>query len=130
MKQLSETIRIQPLTWIVSLVVLVALCFSIGEGLRLTPFPVSTITTGEASDGQFSVKASREVAPYKYGPVDVPPQNQKRNKRHTVDFVCAPCGVVRSLPTCRYGSGDRPAAPVLSALFVSRLSGRDPPSTV
>jgi len=115
------------MTWIVSLVVLVALCFSIGEGLRLTPFPVSMVTIGEASDRQFAVKASREVAPYKYGPVDVPPQNQKRNKRHTVEFVCAPSGVVRKLPTCMYGSCDRPAAPLVTALFVSRLAGRDPP---
>lgn len=116
--------------WIISLVVLVALCFSIGEGLRLTPFPVSTLTIGERSDGQFSARASREVAPYKYGPVDVPPPNQKRNKRHIVEFVCAPAGVVRKLPGCMYGSCDRQAAPLVSALFVSRLSGRDPPSTV
>ena len=117
------------MTWIVSVVVLVALCFSIGEGLRLTPFPVATLTIDETSDRQFSAQASPEVALYKYGPLDIPPQNQKRNKRSIVDFVCPPSGIVRKLPTCLDGSCDQPAEPVLSALFVSRLSGRDPPSS-
>ena len=115
------------MTSIVSLVVLVALCFSIGEGLRLTPFPVSTLTINEATDRQFSAKASQEVALYKYGPLDVPPQNQKRNKRHSVEFVCAPSGIVRKLPTCAYSSCDQQPLHVGSALFVSRLAGRDPP---
>ena len=102
--KLAETTRTQLATSIVALVVLVALCFSIGEGLRLTPFPVSTLTIEEDSDRQSSAKASQEVALYKYGPLDVPPQNQKRNKRHIVEFVCAPSGIVRKLPTCIYGS--------------------------
>jgi len=127
MKKLSETTRIELITWIVSLVVLVALCFSIGEGLRLTPFPVSTLTIDEASDRQFSAKASQEVALYKYGPLDVPPQNQKRNKRHIVEFVSPPSGIVRKLPTCVYGSCNQQPLHVGSALFVSRLAGRDPP---
>lgn len=115
------------MTGTVSLVVLVALCFSIGEGLRLTPFPVSPLTVDGASDRQFSAKASQEVAVHKYGPLDVPPQNQTRNKRHIVEFVCAPSGIVRRLPTCIYGSCDQQPLHVGSALFVSRLAGRDPP---
>ncbi|MGQ0763360.1 MAG: hypothetical protein ACT4OT_15295 [Acidobacteriota bacterium] len=115
------------MTSIVSLAVLVALCFSIGEGLRLTPFPVSTLTIHEASDRQFSAKASQEFALYKYGPLDVPPQNQKRNKRHIVEFGCTPSGIVRKLPTCIYGSCDQLPLPVGSFLIVSRLVGRDPP---
>lgn len=125
--KLSETTKIQPVTWIVSLAVLVALCFSIGEGLRLTPFPVSTLTIDEASDRQFAVKASQEVSLYKYGPLDVPPPNQKRNKRHIVEFVCPPSGVVRKLPPCIYGSCEQQPPHVASALFISRLAGRDPP---
>jgi hypothetical protein len=120
--------RTQLVTWIVSLVVLVALCFSIGEGLRLTPFPGAALTIDEASDRQFSAKASPEVALYKYGPLDVPRQNQKRNKRHIVDFVSPPSGIVRKLPGCVYGPDDQQSSHVGSALFVSRLSGRDPPS--
>lgn len=118
------------MTWIVSLVILVALCFSIGEGLRLTPFPVSALTIKEASDRQFALKASQQVSVYKYGPLDVPPQNQKRNKRNIAEFMCPPCAIVRKPPTCLYGSCDQRAPHVDSAWFVSRLAGRDPPSSI
>lgn len=127
MTKLSEATRIRLATWIVSLVVLVALCFSIGEGLRLTPFPVSTLAIDEAADRQFSAEASQKVALYKYGPLDVPPQNQKRTKRHIAEFVNAPSGIVRKLPPCIYSSCDQQPPHVGSALFVSRLAGRDPP---
>lgn len=124
----SRCVRTRLLSTLVPLLVLVALCFSIGEGLRLTPFPVSTLTIDQESDRQFAVKASQEISLYKYGPLDVPTQTQKRNKRHTVEFVCPPSGIIRKLPTRVNNGCDLQGSHVVSARFVTRLAGRDPPS--
>ena len=59
--------------------VLGSLCFSVGEGLRLRPFPVST-NLADTQTSEFTNKIAQ------YGPLDVPAQSQKRNKRQTVDF--------------------------------------------
>ena len=66
-------------------VIIGSLCFSVGEGLRLTPFPQLSQTqeTGAATDLSSSTRSSL----YKYGPLDVPTQTQKRNKRSTVDLA-------------------------------------------
>lgn len=111
-----------------SLVVLVALCFSIGEGLRLTPFPVSALTTDNTSDPRLGARSSEEVSLHKYGPLDVPTQNQKRNKRPVVDFVCPPIGVAHELPAYVSSSTDGGPVRVVSLLFASRPAGRAPPS--
>jgi hypothetical protein len=65
-------------------VIVGSLCFSVGEGLRLTPFPVAALsqiddssTLINADDATFSLA--------KYGPLDVPAQ--KRGKRSSADLV-------------------------------------------
>src|SRR5687768_17804468 len=65
---------------IVSLSVVACLCFSIGEGLRLTPFPVSVVSEIEAFDD-----TSNSL--HRYGPLDVPARAQSRNKRQVVDYA-------------------------------------------
>src|SRR5688572_9805589 len=66
----------------VSLSVVACLCFSIGEGLRLTPFPVSMVSEIEAFD-------DTNDSLHQYGPLDVPARAQSRSKRHVVDFAFA-----------------------------------------
>jgi len=108
---------------VLSAIILGALCFSVGEGLRLTPFPVSALAQTEAPH----LSANIEILVSQYGPLDIPAQNQKRSKRQVLDLA----GPV--------ASANRYAAPELTALldcestnFVSVLSvtrpaGRAPP---
>jgi hypothetical protein len=128
MKKFSRPMRTPLVTAIATLVVLVALCFSIGEGLRLTPFPVFGLTTDITSDPQLGANGSQELSLYKYGPLDVPTQKQKRNKRPVVDFVCPPTDIARDLPTYLSRSTDHGPVRVVSSLFRSRAAGRAPPS--
>ncbi len=75
---------------VILIVVIASLCFSVGEGLRLTPFPLSAPTRVEATNVSFDANASHETSLYKNGPLDVPTQTQKRSKRQAVDFACPP----------------------------------------
>jgi hypothetical protein len=65
---------------IVSLSIVACLCFSIGEGLRLTPFPVSVVSEIEAFD-------DTNNSLRRYGPLDVPARAQSRSKRQVVDYA-------------------------------------------
>lgn len=109
------------------IVVITSLCFSVGEGLRLTPFPVSTLIRVEEPSIILDAGASHETSLYKYGPLDVPTQTQKRSKRQAVDFACPPSEGVRELLTYQCPSCDRESVHVVSILFVSRPAGRAPP---
>ena len=71
--------------------VIASLCFSVGEGLRLRPFPVSDSTTNT----QLSVNASPALT--RYGPVDLPTRAQNRGKRQTVEFGSLPAQDYREL---------------------------------
>ena len=63
-------------------VIIGSLCFSVGEGLRLTPFPLLSQTQdgGAATDLSSATRSSLS----QYGPLDVPTQTQKRGKRNVV----------------------------------------------
>jgi hypothetical protein len=65
---------------IVSLSVVACLCFSIGEGLRLTPFPVAVFTEAEGFN-------ETDNSLQRYGPLDVPARAPSRNKRQVVDYT-------------------------------------------
>lgn len=64
-------------------VIIGSLCFSVGEGLRLTPFPLLSQTQDSGVDLSSSTPSSIS----KYGPLDVPTQTQKRGKRNVVDIA-------------------------------------------
>ena len=64
-------------------VIIGSLCFSVGEGLRLTPFPLLSQTQDSGADLSSSSRSSIS----KYGPLDVPTQTQKRGKRNVVDVA-------------------------------------------
>ena len=103
---------------------LTALCFSVGEGLRLTPFPVSqSVQVDPATVG------ASHLSIHKYGPLDVPAQAQKRTKRFGIDLSCPVSVYTNDLSTRRYLSSERHSIPVASALVVAFPSDRAPPFT-
>lgn len=106
-------------------VIVGSLCFSVGEGLRLTPFPIAALSQTQDSS-IVSVKDSH-VSLSKYGPLDVPAQSQKRGKRNTVELASAsPVGrepiVTFVLATFKHEADDLNLLPQLA-----RPSGRAPP---
>jgi len=106
-------------------VIVGSLCFSVGEGLRLTPFPVSAKL--QVEDGLSVAKVAAGGSLSKYGPLDVPSQSQKRSKRHSTEFAFQDVA-----ETCQYVLLDwrfleDESVQLRSSLFVSRPAGRAPP---
>ena len=100
-------------------VIVGSLCFSVGEGLRLTPFPVSA-----------QLEESKDVADRalsKYGPLDVPSHVQKPSKRQTTDFAPPSQSASCSSVTFVFQRLEDQSVQLSSSLFVSRPSGRAPP---
>ena len=117
------------LVWTLVLVgVIVSLCFSVGEGLRLTPFPVSAITLDETRNNYPNATASRQTSLRQYGPLDVPAQTQKRGRRQVVDYGCPSSQDNRqpSFHLCLLSGVSEPAD-FIPLPFVSRPAGRAPP---
>jgi len=78
------------ITAALSAVIIGSLCFSVGEGLRLTPFPNSVLTRVNDAGSVSDVEEQGSESLSKYGPLDVPTQNQKRGKRNTVELAAGP----------------------------------------
>src|SRR5262245_14546447 len=100
--------------------IVVSLCFSVGEGLRLTPFPVSNLL--QESNGLSVAKDTGGSKRSTYGPLDVPSQVQKRSKRQTTDFGPQPLG--DSVPVVALISRhvEDKSVQLSSSLFVPRPS--------
>ena len=96
-----------------------SLCFSVGEGLRLTPFPVSSPTENAHTPEQDSLSH--------YGPLDVPAQTQKRGKRQALDLACPDSPGNHKLVTSFSDLFEYDAVDPSSILFVPRPDGRAPP---
>jgi hypothetical protein len=110
--------------------VIACLCFSVGEGLRLRPFPISAFAESEVTNTQLTVSASYQKSPGKYGPLDVPTRAQKRGKRQVVDYANPPSQSNREVVAHQIllpDSGE--AVDIISLLFGSRFTGRSPPFT-
>ena len=125
MKSLSHVTNSFVMTAALLAVIIGSLCFSVGEGLRLTPFPVTTLSQTEDSSTVVNVQAT--VSRSKYGPLDVPAQGQKRGKRNTLDLASASLArrelVFTSLiQTFDYGPNELNLPP-----HTARSSGRAPP---
>ena len=103
-----------------------SLCFSVGEGLRLTPFPVSNLLQIEEPSRLSVVKDAGDLT-RTYGPLDIPSQVQKRSKRQTTDF--GPQPLAASSPAIGFISYrfEDESVQLRSTLFVSRPAGRAPP---
>lgn len=113
--------------------VVASLCFSAGEGLRLTPFPVSVQAGAAAPNARLNVAAPREASLHKYGPIDKPSQAQvqKRGKRQSTDCECPPAQNTRKPSDHRLRApGLRTSFDFTSTLHISEPAGRAPPSLV
>ena len=109
---------------VLSAVILGALCFSVGEGLRLTPFPVSALAPTEAPH----LSAASEICASQYGPLDIPAQNQKRSKRQVLDLAGPAETATRSTAPEFSALLDCESVDFVSVLSVIRPAGRAPPS--
>src|SRR5262249_6156706 len=79
-------------------VIVGSLCFSVGEGLRLTLFPVSNLLQIEEPNGFSVANDAGGISRSTYGPLDVPSQIQKRSKRQTTEFGPQPVAESSQVP--------------------------------
>lgn len=126
MKRFVRTTRPTQLSVVLMAVIVGSLCFSVGEGLRLTPFPVSNPLQIE-EPSRLSVAKDAGDLTRTYGPLDIPSQVQKRSKRQTTDF--GPQPLAESSPVVAFVSYrfEDESVQLRSILFVSRPAGRAPP---
>jgi hypothetical protein len=104
--------------------VIASLCFSVGEGLRLRPFPVSNSTT----NAQLTVNASAQNALTRYGPIDLPTRAQSRGKRQMVEFGNPPAQEWRELTAQQVLLRDSDeGVSSFSCLLRFTFTGRSPP---
>ena len=114
------------MTAVILIVVIAALCFSVGEGLRLTPFPIIGLIGVETNDTLLA-KTSEQISNHKYGPLDVPTQHQKRNKRDGVALDFLPTSHSFAIAAPLQLSETRELSEKVSGLVVSQSAGRGPP---
>src|SRR6185436_13973521 len=120
MKELFPTMRSRCVSSAVIILTLAALCFSVGEGLRLTPFPVpQSVEVETAGVSRSSV--------HQYGPLDVPAQMQKRSKRFAIDFSCPVSLYTNELSARRQPASERHSITLTSLALVAFPSDRAPP---
>ena len=113
--------------------VIASLCFSAGEGLRLTPLPVSALAGAVAPDARLNVAASRGISLDEYGPLDKPSQAQvqKRGKRQSLDCECPPAQNIRKPNNnLLQVPGVRGPVGFTSTLHITEPADRAPPSLV
>lgn len=126
MKSLSRVTNSFVVTAAVLAVIIGSLCFSVGEGLRLTPFPTTALSQTQDSSTVVNIKDSH-VSLSKYGPLDVPAQSQKRGKRNTVELASASTAGRELVFTCVVATFDYEAEDLNLLSHVARPSGRAPP---
>ena len=126
MKVSYRAAKSKMMTTVTLIVVMASLCFSVGEGLRLTPFPIA-LTGVNASATPLTTNASDQISNQKYGPLDVPTQHQKRSKSKAVPLDFLPtrnsCPILADL----YVSAAPQPSNIVSVLVVSQSAGRAPP---
>ena len=117
MRQLARTMSSPRRSAVLTAVIVGSLCFSVGEGLRLTPFSVSQIIE------------TNDLAPVsaKYGPVNVPSPVQKRSKRQTADFASEPAASGSELVTFLRHDAASDSIQSRSSRIIVRPAGRAPP---
>ena len=123
---LPPDFKIRPLfvRRIVLVCVIASLCFSVGEGLRLRPFPVAS----ESDATNTRIDASSQSTLATYGPVALPTRVQNRGKWQTVEFGNPPTQDCHELIAHRVLLRERDeAVDVVSALFRFSSTGRAPP---
>lgn len=104
-------------------VIIGSLCFSVGEGLRLTPFPLLSQT----QDGADLSSTTRNSLA-QYGPLDVPTQTQKRGKRNVVELASGPRAQTQPLVVAIVCSSEYEADVLSPLALIAPPPGRAPPS--
>jgi hypothetical protein len=104
--------------------VVFSLLFSVGEGLQLAPF---TSLSVELSSTQFGVSPNYNVAFFEHGPIDIPTQFRKRNKRDFNDLELPSNPVSEKLTFRKISPTDFPEIGFRQA-FKGQASGRAPPT--
>ena len=102
-----------------------SLCFSAGEGLRLRPFP--NLALSQIEDSRKPNDAGESSSLSKYGPLDVPTQQQKRGKRHALELASGTQVHARPDFTLIVHVLRYEAAHVHTLPFIGANSGRAPP---
>lgn len=115
--------RIRLVSALLLAVIDAALCFSAGEGLRLTPFPHVP-----EPEQMFALKPANEISQSQYGPLNVPVQTQKRSKRQAVEVAVPASPGIHAAAASRFSLVEAEATDRASILFVARPSGRAPPA--
>jgi len=126
MKSLSRVTNSFVITAALLAVIVGSLCFSVGEGLRLTPFPTTALAQTDDSSTVVNIKDAH-VSLTKYGPLDVPAQSQKRGKRNTVQLASASPARRELVFTSVVGTFKYEADDLNLLSHVARPSGRAPP---
>jgi len=98
---------------------LLSLLFSVGEGLRLSPFQ----DTDQPTPG---LAVTTEQNPFVYGPLDVPVQVVKRTKRHSLDVDVPPVVATVQLPEVSLNCSQTQLCKPAQSMHSLRL-GRAPP---
>jgi hypothetical protein len=111
-------------------VIISSLCFSVGEGLRLTPFPKGALTRANDVLPVVDVKGQGSDSLCKYGPLDVPTQIQKRGKRNALDLAAGLRATTLPVVTASVRFPPYEADDFQRLLLVTRPSGRAPPSAI
>lgn len=106
-------------------VIMSSLCFSVGEGLRLTPFPNPVLSEIQDSDTAIDAGGPFEISISKYGPLDVPAQ--KRGKRSALEFASGSGVRVESSFKSVVRLFQYEADDANCLLLISSQSGRAPP---
>jgi hypothetical protein len=127
MNRFSRTISSKYMPSIILIAVIASLCFSVGEGLRLTPFPTSHVSRVEARNTPLTAKASDQISSHKYGPLDVPTQMQKRNKRQAAAFDVPPSSFTSEVLIPSYSAPTHETFDIVAVPVVSQFAGRAPP---
>jgi len=127
MKSLSRLTNSYAMTAALLVVIVGSLCFSVGEGLRLRPFPNPTQSQIEDSSTVKDAGESNQVSLSKYGPLDVPTQTQKRSKRHALELASGTSARTQSAFISTTSSSQYEPDTLKSFPFVASRLGRAPP---
>jgi hypothetical protein len=116
---------------VLTAVKIAALCFSVGEGMRLTPFPAPPPAFDDYRNHRLSVTSrANKTSLSQYGPLDVPAQTQKRSKRQVLQLAGPAVVGTRDFVPDSLAFSDCESLDVASVPSVPRPSGRAPPSLI
>jgi hypothetical protein len=125
MKVFSRVTNSRLITAALLVVIVGSLCFSVGEGLRLTPFPLLAQTQDASAATDISSATRSSLS--QYGPLDVPTPTQKRGKRNVVELASGSRTETQPLFVSIVCSSEYEAEDLNRLALVAPPPGRAPP---